>query len=203
MTDRPHTTDIAMLSAEERADDATTVFGFFAYLMSDFVLFAGLFATYAVFRGSTAGGPAGSALFNLPYVLTETLLLLTSSVTVGMALLAASSARCRAVLGWLGATAALGAAFVAMEAAEFARLVAAGQGPGRSGFLSAYFTLVGTHGLHVAIGLLWMIALIIVIARRGLARASLRKLALLALFWHFLDIVWIFIFTIVYLMGNL
>jgi cytochrome o ubiquinol oxidase subunit 3 len=134
-------------------------------------------------------------------VLAETLLLLTSSLTCGLAMLAARAGRVRGVLAWLCATGLLGAAFLAMEISEFSRLIAAGSGPQRSGFLSAYFTLVGTHGLHVALGLVWLAALILAVAMRGLSRPNMRKLALFGMFWHFLDIIWIFIFTIVYLMG--
>ena len=192
-----------MNDIENVKSDSTTVFGFFAYLMTDFVLFAGLFATYAVLRSGTFGGPAASALFNAPFALTETLLLLTSSFTCGLMLLAARKGNANTVIAGLFATFMLGTAFVWMEISEFAALVAAGNGPAKSAFLSSFFTLVGTHGLHVSIGLLWILALIIAIARRGLTRGNMRKLALFALFWHFLEIIWIFIFTIVYLMGIL
>lgn len=188
---------------EPMQKDSTTVFGFFAYLMTDFVLFAALFAVYAVLRSGTFGGPAASDIFSAPFALTETFILLTSSFTCGLTLLAARRGSKSGVLTGLIATLALGGAFVAMEVSEFARLVAAGNGPSRSAFLSSYFTLVGTHGLHVTIGLLWILALIIAIARRGLTRSNMRKLSLFALFWHFLEIIWIFIFTIVYLMGIL
>ncbi len=192
---------IGILPAENRAADSTTLFGFWMYLMTDFVLFASLFAVYAVLRGNNFGGPVGSQIFDLPYVLVETLLLLTSSFTCGLSLLAAHYGKKRYVLLALGVTALLGASFVAMEASEFSRLIAAGNGPQLSGFLSSYFTLVGTHGLHVTVGLLWMIVLGYSIVLRGLTRPNMRKLLLLTLFWHFLDIIWIFIFTIVYLMG--
>jgi cytochrome o ubiquinol oxidase subunit 3 len=188
-------------AAEEHAADSTVMFGFWMYLMSDFVLFASLFATFAVLRGNTFGGVAGNQIFSLPFVLGETLLLLTSSFTCGLSLLAARAGKMREVFIALDATALLGASFVAMEIYEFSRLISEGNGPSRSGFLSAYFTLVGTHGLHVTIGLIWMVMLMCAIVYRGLSRSTLRKLVLLSLFWHFLDIVWIFIFTIVYLMG--
>jgi cytochrome o ubiquinol oxidase subunit 3 len=191
------------LSVEERAADSTTLFGFWAYLMTDLVLFASLFAVFAVLRGPQFGGASIGNIFSLPYVLVETLVLLTSSFTCGLALLAARAQSMRGVLLWLFATLALGGAFVAMEVSEFARLAGQGYGPSRSGFLSAYFTLVGTHGLHVAVGLLWLLALMVALARRGFTRGNMRKLALFGLFWHFLDIVWIFIFTIVYLTGTL
>lgn len=189
------------LSREDRAADRTTMLGFWTYLMTDLVLFASLFAVYAVLLTGTFGGPAGSDIFDGPFVLAETLILLTSSFTCGLMLIAAQKGTRGAVMGWLGATFVLGAAFLTLELSEFVKLVAAGNGPDRSGFLSAYFTLVGTHGLHIAVGLLWMVAMLFAIARAGLTRGNMRKLALFGMFWHFLDIVWIFIFTIVYLMG--
>jgi cytochrome o ubiquinol oxidase subunit 3 len=208
------------LSRAEREADSTTLFGFWMYLMTDFVLFASLFAVYAVLRGNTfglpaqTGGPSGRELFDLPYVLIETLLLLTSSFTFGLVFLAARSGKRSLTLLALAVTAILGLSFVIMEVSEFTRLIAAGNGPQLSGFLSSYFALVGTHGLHVAIGLIWMVALMISIARGtsprrsglrpregGFTRSNMRKLMLLGMFWHFLDIIWIFIFTIVYLMG--
>jgi cytochrome o ubiquinol oxidase subunit 3 len=185
----------------EPRDDSTTVFGFWAYLMTDLVLFAALFATYAVLRSGTFGGPLPFQLFDARFALTETVILLCSSFCCGLALLAARTGSAARALAALGATFLLGAAFVALEVSEFARFIGMGAGPSRSAFLSSYFALVGTHGLHVAIGLLWLLALAIAIARRGLRAATVRRLALFALFWHFLDLVWIFIFTIVYLFG--
>jgi cytochrome o ubiquinol oxidase subunit 3 len=196
-----HIHEHEILTVEERTADSRVVFGFWMYLMTDFVLFATLFAVYAVLRNSTYGGLSGAQLFDLPYVLIETILLLSSSFTCGLALLAARAGSTRLVILSLGATALLGASFVFMEVSEFARLISAGNTPQLSGFLSSYFTLVGTHGLHVTIGLVWILALIIAIAAHGLTRANMRKLMLFSLFWHFLDIVWIFIFTIVYLMA--
>ena len=190
-----------MVIEEEHSVDKTTLFGFWLYLMTDVVLFASLFAVYAVLRNNTAGGPAGADIFSMPLVATETLLLLSSSFTCGLALLAARGGNRSKVLFSLSATFILGASFVALEAIEFVMLVADGFGPGRSGFLSSYFTLVGTHGLHVSLGLLWMLVLIAVIFFRDLSRPIMRKLLLMSLFWHFLDIVWIFIFTVVYLLA--
>jgi cytochrome o ubiquinol oxidase subunit 3 len=192
---------LAQFPEEAKNEDSAVVFGFWMYLMGDFILFAGLFATYAVLRNNTFGGPAGSAIFNLPFVLIETLVLLTSSFTCGLSLLAARKGEARRVVGWLIATVVLGLSFAALEISEFTRLVMAGNGPQRSGFLSAYFTLVEVHGLHVLIGCLWVVALIVAISIRGLTRSNMRKLALWSLFWHFLEIVWIFIFVIVYLLG--
>ncbi|MDB5238535.1 MAG: cytochrome ubiquinol oxidase [Candidatus Kaiserbacteria bacterium] len=189
-----------MLSTEARAEDNATLFGFWMYLMNDFVFFASLFAVYLVLRGNVFGS-VGSDMFNMPLVLAESIALLTSSVTYGLALLAARREDTSAVLRRLCVTFVLGAAFLSMELVEFGRLIAAGHGPSASAFLSAYFTLIGAHGLHIAAGLIWMAALMVVILRRGLTRFTLRKLMLLGLFWHFLDLIWIFIFAIVYLTG--
>lgn len=178
-----------------------TTFGFWVYLMTDCVLFAALFAVYAVLHTSTNGGPAAKELFSLPYVLVETIILLTSSFCVGMAALAVDAKKLKAAMGWLGVTFLLGLSFVSMEVHEFRHLVSEGNGASRSAFLSSYFTLVGTHGLHITVGLLWMIVMVILVLKRGLNDNNRRKLGLLAMFWHFLDVIWIFIFTIVYLLG--
>lgn len=171
--------------------------------MSDCVLFAGLFAVYAVLQGATFGGPTPHELFHLLYVLVETILLLTSSFTIGLATLLALRGSVRGTLAMLGVTLLLGLGFLGMEIHEFTAMIAEGAGPSRSAFLSAYFGLVGTHGLHVALGSLWMIVLMVYLAMRGFTPGNMRKLLCLGLFWHFLDIVWIFIFTFVYLFGNL
>ncbi len=191
--------------------NSTTTFGFWAYLMTDLVLFASLFATYAVLHANTFGGPTGKDIFSANFVLLETLILLTSSFTMGLSMLAAhnykaeqgsSQKKAKArVLGGMFVTALLGIAFVSLEFSEFARLVVSGSGPQTSAFLSSYFTLVGTHGLHIVVGLIWMIVLMIAIMKSGLTESNSRKLLLLSTFWHFLDLVWIFIFTIVYLLG--
>ncbi len=187
---------------EHKTDtDSKTVFGFWIYLMTDCVLFATLFATFAVLHGNTYGGPSGSELFDLPFVLVETLILLTSSFTCGLAVLAARQQNRRQALLWLGMTFLLGAAFLGMELTEFHHLIQEGNSWRRSGFLSAFFTLVGTHGLHITVGLLWLLVLGSQLARHGLRAATTRRLTMFSLFWHFLDIVWIFIFSIVYLMG--
>jgi cytochrome o ubiquinol oxidase subunit 3 len=191
------------ITAHEIEQDKATILGFWLYLMTDLVLFAALFATFLVLRGNTFGGVSGREIFDLPFALKETLILLASSFSVGIALLAAAGDKTREALGWLAATALLGVWFIALEVGEFAALIAEGHGPDASGFLSSYFTLVGTHGFHVMVGLIWMCALMFKIAQVGFTRHTARKLALLATFWHFLDIVWIFIFTIVYLLGVL
>jgi len=182
-------------------EDDKTILGFWIYLMTDCLLFASLFATFAVLRGNTFGGPSGAQLFSLPYVFTETMILLVSSFTAGLAMLAARRDDRTKVLVWFGVTFVLGLTFLGLELSEFSRLIADGNGPDRSGFLSAFFTLVGTHGLHITVGLVWMGTMMYQIARGKLTKANVRRLTMLSLFWHFLDIVWIFIFTIVYLVG--
>ncbi len=189
--------------AHETANTDKVTFGFWVYLMTDCVLFATLFATYAVLHNNTFGGPGAADLFSLPFVLVETLLLLTSSFTAGLALLAARAGQKRWVLVWLAVTFGLGAAFLGMELHEFAVLAHEGNSWQRSGFLSAFFTLIGTHGLHIAIGLIWIAVLAAQIWRKGLTVHTRRRLTVFGLFWHFLDVVWIFIFTLVYLMGAL
>jgi cytochrome o ubiquinol oxidase subunit 3 len=177
-------------------------FGFWLYILSDCVLFAALFATYAVLQGATFGGATIYDITNVPFVFLETLLLLTSSFTIGLALVAASKHRATLCIALLLTTLLLGLTFLAMELHEFTSLVAEGSGPSRSAFLSTFFTLVGTHGLHVFFGSLFMVVVLVHIVLRGVEE-NMTKLMCLALFWHFLDIVWIFIFTFVYLFGAL
>ena len=193
-------TDIEQLN-HRQANETKTVFGFWVYLMTDCVLFASLFATFAVLRNNTFGGPAGNELFSLPFVLTETMVLLTSSFTAGLGLLAARRGDRRQVLIWFGITMLLGLFFLTMELTEFHKLYLEGNSWRRSGFLSAFFTLVGTHGAHITSGLIWMAVLMGRVASQGLGGATIKRLTMLSLFWHFLDIIWIFIFTIVYLFG--
>ncbi|OWL90357.1 cytochrome o ubiquinol oxidase subunit III [Halopseudomonas aestusnigri] len=180
-----------------------TVFGFWLYLMTDCILFASVFATYAVLVNHTAGGPSGKDIFELPYVLGETALLLVSSCTYGFAMIAAHRGFKGQTLAWLAATFVLGAGFIGMELNEFHHLIAEGFGPDKSAFLSSFFTLVGMHGLHVTAGLVWMIVMMLQVSRRGLTDRNNTRLMCLSLFWHFLDIVWICVFTIVYLMGTI
>ena len=180
---------------------ANKVFGFWIYLMSDLILFCCLFATYAVLVNGTAGGPTGKDLFELPFVMVETALLLFSSITYGFAIIAMGKGAKNQVIGWLAITFLFGAGFVGMEIYEFNHLIHIGAGPDRSGFLSAFFALVGTHGLHVTSGLVWMALMMFHVYRRGLTGANRTRLMCLSLFWHFLDIVWICVFSVVYLMG--
>jgi len=189
--------------AEHAGHDALAnrPFGFWIYLMSDLVLFAALFATFAVLSRSYVGGPSGRELFDLPHVFTETLCLLFSSASYGLVMLALHRNRKAQVLAWLAVTFVLGASFIFIEVSEFHTMILAGNGPARSAFLSAFFTLVGTHGTHVSFGLIWMLVMMLQIARKGLTAPVRTRLLCLSLFWHFLDIVWIGVFTVVYLMG--
>ncbi len=193
-------TNSAHINQEASASDKT-FFGFCVYLMTDLIMFAGLFAAFAVLRNNTFGGPSGKNIFDLPFVLIETLLLLTSSFTCGLMILSAGKGYIQGVIALLSATLLLGAGFLGMELYEFSHLFHEGNTFQRSAFLSSYFALVGAHGLHITAGLIWMFILFVYILSKGLTKGAVRKLTLLGIFWHFLDIVWIFIFTIVYLMG--
>jgi cytochrome o ubiquinol oxidase subunit 3 len=190
-----------MNTLERQQADAKTIYGFWVYLMTDCILFASLFATFAVLRANTFGGPAGNELFSLQFVLIETLVLLTSSYTAGLAMLAARRRDRRQVLMLFGVTFLLGLFFLTMELTEFHKLYMEGNSWRRSGFLSGFFTLVGTHGLHITSGLIWMAVMMTRVARSGLTALNVKRLTMLSLFWHFLDIIWIFIFTVVYLFG--
>ena len=185
------------------AIDARVVFGFWIYIMTDCLLFASLFAVYAVMHGNTFGGPGGAELFSLPFVLLETFGLLTSSFTAGLGILFAHKGMKREVLIWFGITLLLGISFIGMELTEFTRMAMEGNDWSKSGFLSSFFTLVGTHGLHVFSGCLWILILLYQIMTKGLTTTNLRRLSCFALFWHFLDIIWIFIFTFVYLLSEI
>ena len=178
-------------------------FGFWLYLMSDAIIFSLLFATYAVMARNNAGGPTANTLFSLPNAFTETMLLLFSSITFGLATLAMKAGEKQRMLSWLLVTFLLGLGFVGLEIREFHGMVRAGAGPDRSGFLSAFFTLVGTHGLHVTFGLIWILIMTSQVIIKGLTAPVTSRFLRLGLFWHFLDIIWIGIFSIVYLPGIL
>ena len=179
------------------------IYGFWIYLMTDCILFASIFAIYAVLVNNVAGGPSGHDIFELPYVLGETACLLLSSITYGFAMLAMHKGNKAGVLGWLFVTFLFGLGFIGMEINEFHLLISEGYGPNRSGFLSAFFTLVGTHGLHVTSGLIWMAIMMYQVSKNGLTSTNQTRLSMLSLFWHFLDVVWICVFTVVYLMGTI
>jgi cytochrome o ubiquinol oxidase subunit 3 len=171
--------------------------------MSDCLIFAALFATYGVLGRSYAAGPNGADLFDLPLVAMNTAFLLLSSLTFGFAMLRKQLGDVKGTLIWLAFTGVLGVCFLGLELYEFNHLIHQNAGPGRSAFLSAFFALVGTHGLHVTFGIIWLVVLMIQIGQRGLIHENQRRLMCLSMFWHFLDVVWIGVFTFVYLMGVL
>jgi cytochrome o ubiquinol oxidase subunit 3 len=179
------------------------IFGFWIYIMSDCLLFASLFATYIVLKDSTAGGLSIAAFIDMPYVMWETVLLLFSSFTFGLSLLAARDGNKKLVYTMMGLTFLLGAGFITMEIKEFIHLIHNGAGWQTNAAMSAFFTLVGTHGLHVFCGLFWMAMMFVQVFLRGLTDDTKAKMYCLGLFWHFLDVVWICVFSIVYLMAVL
>ncbi len=187
----------------EHGEGGSTLLGFWLYLMSDCLVFAVLFATYGVLGGSYAAGPSPRDLFDLPLVAVNTSMLLFSSITYGFAVLEMQKNRANTMLLWLFVTMLFGGAFLGIELSEFAHMIHEGATPQRSAFLSSFFTLVGTHGLHVTFGIIWMITLVIQVWKFGLNEANKRRLLCLSMFWHFLDVVWIGVFTFVYLMGVL
>jgi len=180
-----------------------TLLGFWIYLMSDCFIFASLFACYAVLGTSTAGGPTAAEVLDLHGLAVNTALLLVSSVTFGFAMLEMARKRKGAVLAWLAVSGLLAAGFVTLEIREFLGMIADGAGPDRSAFLSSFFTLVGTHGLHVSVGILWLIVLMVQLGKHGFNEANIRRLQCLSMFWHFLDLVWVGVFSFVYLAGVL
>jgi cytochrome o ubiquinol oxidase subunit III len=179
--------------------DVVAGFGFWLFLLSDIVIFAALFAAYAVLADRTAGGPDGLKLFNKNYVLIETMCLLVSSFTCGLCSLAIERRSALLTYLWAAVTIVLGLSFLGLEVSEFVRMIGEGAGPTRSAFLSAFFTLVGTHGLHVTVGLCWLTVMMAQVATLGFKPAVVRRLLCVTLFWHALDIVWVGVFTIVYL----
>ena len=181
----------------------STMLGFWLYLMSDCLIFAVLFAVYAVLGRNYAAGPSGADLFDLPLVAVNTALLLFSSITYGFAMIAMQARKKNHVLGWLAITGLLGLGFLGIELYEFHHLIHEGAGPGRSAFLSSFFTLVGTHGLHVTFGSIWLITLMVQVSKHGLIPDNRRRLMCLSMFWHFLDVIWIGVFSFVYLLGVL
>ena len=174
-------------------------FGFWLFLLSDVVMFSALFAAYAVLQDHVAGGPDGLKLFNRGYVLAETICLLVSSFTCGLCALAVERRAMAAFYLWAAVTFALGGAFIGLEISEFLRMIGEGAAPTRSAFLSAFFTLVGCHGLHVTLGLAWLATMMAQVGTLGFRAAIVRRLLCFTLFWHALDIVWVGVFTIVYL----
>jgi cytochrome o ubiquinol oxidase subunit 3 len=201
--DATHAPQFYLTDEHDHPEGASTMLGFWIYLMSDCLIFAILFATYGVLGGNYAAGPSPKDLFDLPLVALNTSFLLLSSITYGFAMLTMMQNRVAATQAWLAVTGLFGLAFLSVELTEFAHMIHEGATPQRSGFLSAFFTLVGTHGLHVTFGTVWLVTLMVQVGRYGLIAANRRRLMCLSLFWHFLDVVWIGVFTFVYLMGML
>ena len=195
-------TDVGRGRAGPAPTRIVVAYGFWIFILSDIVMFSALFAAYAVLSGNTAGGPSGRELFNLRNVFIETLCLLFSSYTCGLGALSAERRQPERFLVFAAFTFVLGAAFLFIEIREFAGMVAQGAGPSRSAFLSAFFTLVGTHGAHVTGGLIWLAYMVAQVAVKGLRPHVLRRLLCWSLFWHALDIVWVGVFTLVYLMAD-
>jgi cytochrome o ubiquinol oxidase subunit 3 len=193
----------AFYMTEEHHPEGSTILGFWLYIMSDCLIFAVLFATYAVLSRSYAAGPSPADLFELPLVAVNTSMLLLSSITYGFAMLAMEKGVIRTTLIWLAVTGVFGAMFIGLELNEFWHLIKDGAGPQRSAFLSAFFTLVGTHGLHVTVGIIWLVTLMVQVRMHGLIAENRRRLMCLSMFWHFLDVVWIGVFSLVYLIGVL
>lgn len=196
-----HDDDVPISEQGPAPKRIVVAYGFWIFLLSDFILFSGFFAGYAVLSGATAGGPTGRDLFELPLVGIETALLLLSSFTCGMAGIALTARNMRWFQVAMAATFMLGAGFLALEAYEFAHLIGDGAGPGRSAFLSAFFALVGCHGLHVLLGLIWLTTMMAQVGTKGFRDDIERRVLCFALFWHALDIIWVAVFTMVYLMG--
>ncbi|WP_374636988.1 cytochrome o ubiquinol oxidase subunit III [Paracoccus sp. (in: a-proteobacteria)] len=201
------TTDTATLAKywelepHDHPEGASTSLGFWVYLMSDCLMFAVLFAVYGVLGNNFAAGPGPRDLFDLELVALNTAMLLLSSITFGFAMLAMARNDQRGTLRWLAVTLVFGLCFLSIEIYEFSHMIHLGAGPQRSGFLSAFFTLVGTHGLHVTFGAIWLVTLMVQISNKGLIAANRRRMTCLSMFWHFLDVIWIGVFTFVYLMG--
>ncbi|QRI61720.1 cytochrome o ubiquinol oxidase subunit III (plasmid) [Shinella sp. PSBB067] len=188
---------------EEHHPENSTMLGFWLYLMSDCLIFAVLFATHGVLGRNYAAGPSPADLFDLTLVAINTAMLLFSSITYGFAMLQMERNAKMETLVWLGITGVFGAAFLGLELYEFYHLILEGAGPTRSAFLSSFFTLVGTHGLHVTFGMIWLITLMVQVKKRGLTHENRRRLMCLSMFWHFLDVIWIGVFSFVYLLGVL
>lgn len=195
-----HRPDLPLELSDEK--ESIKITGFWMFLVTDVLIFASLFSAYAVYRPRVAAGPGPQQLFHFGPALLETLLLLTSSFTVGLAIHEMRNDRRTGLVAWTVATLVLGSGFVAMELHEFASYASLGATWHQSAFLSAFYVLVGTHGVHVTFGILWAVTLLVQLARRGLTPVTARKLYTFALYWHFLDVVWVFIFTVVYLMGK-
>ncbi|WKU22015.1 cytochrome (ubi)quinol oxidase subunit III [Priestia megaterium] len=182
-------------------DEEIKVMGFWLFLVTDCILFGALFATYAVLVNHTVGGLTGKGFFEVPGFVSETFILLTSSFTSGLAVLSMHKGKIKPLIGWLIVTLLLGVCFVGLEIHEFQTMVHEGATISTSAFFTAFYTLVSTHGLHVSVGIIWMISITIQLKRYGITSVTKRKVTIISLYWHFLDAVWIFLYTVVYLMG--
>jgi cytochrome o ubiquinol oxidase subunit III len=202
LTESSHADTVAREWSGPASKRIVTGYGFWIFILSDIIMFSAFFATYAVLLGQTAGGPTGHDLFDLRNVAIETAFLLASSFTCGMASIAADTRSTRWFQLAMAVTCAFGLAFLTLEVQEFASLVARGAGPSRSAFLSAFFTLVGCHGLHVSAGILWLLTMMAQVFTKGFRPDIQRRILCFALFWHALDIIWIAVFTVVYLLGS-
>lgn len=189
------------MTEEDHHPENGSMLGFWLYLMSDSFIFAILFATFAVLSTSYAGGPGPKELFDLNLIAVNTALLLTSSITYGFVLIQMQKRNLKGTMTWLAVTGLLGLGFLAIEIYEFHHLIHIGAGPDRSAFLSAFFTLVGTHGLHVTFGCVWLVVLLFQLKKYGIEASTVRRVNCLSMFWHFLDVVWIGVFSFVYLIG--
>lgn len=187
----------------DKTHEDVKIFGFWVYLMTDLVIFSVLFAAFVVLRFNTFSGPTAKILFDMPFAFAETMVLLTSSFTCALATYAVFLKKKNAVIFWFAISFLLGVSFLYLEATEFKRFILMGAGPSRSAFLSSFFALVGTHGFHVSMGLIWMIITMFTTGFQGLTPPNISRLFRVAYFWHFLDVIWIFIFTVVYGMGHL
>ena len=206
LTARPHAprgkaAALTESASHDAAKRIVVAYGFWIFLISDIIMFAAFFATYAVLTDSTAGGPSGRDLFDIRNVAIETACLLTSSMFCGFAGIGAHTSNGRLFYGGMTVTFVLGAAFLGLEVHEFAGMVAAGAGPGRSAFLSAFFALIGCHGLHVTAGMLWLLTMMAQVFAKGYRADILRRMLCFSLFWHTLDIIWVALFSLVYLVG--
>ena len=190
------------LPLEYQGDGNLKIFGFWVFIAAEVVLFSTLFAVYLVLHGNVAGGPTSQQLFDIRGFTIETFLLLTSSFTMGLGTYEMRRQNTKGVLAWVLITILLGLGFLGMEISEFAHYVSIGANISRSAFLSAFFVLVGTHGSHVTLGIFWILSILVQVMRKGVTPKTARKLFVVGLYWHFLDVVWVFIFTVVYLTGK-
>ncbi len=197
-----HEPTTSSLPLEYQEDGNLKIFGFWVFLAAEVVLFSTLFATYLVFHGNVAGGPTSQQLFDIRGFTIETFLLLTSSFTMGLGTYEMRRQNTKGVVVWVLITVLLGLGFLGMEISEFSHYVSIGANISRSAFLSAFFVLVGTHGSHVTLGIFWILSILVQVMRKGITPKTARKLFVVGLYWHFLDVVWVFIFTVVYLTGK-